>query len=183
MKGSFRKSKLEVDRQIFLDACKTYRHDLNEAKRTYHNHRITDSSPKELFRIVGSLTNPDRVLPSSTSPSRLANEFADYFDSKIQKIRSNLNSSKKTELSVKLEEHCDSRFEKFREMLEDKVRELIMQSPAKSCSMDPIPTPLLKKCVDSLVPVITRIVNLSLASGEVPECFKIAKVTPLLKKK
>ena len=68
-------------------------------------------------------------------------------------------------------------------MSEDEVRKLIMQSPEKSCSMDPIPTPLLKKCADSLVPVITRIINLSLTSGEIPQCLKVAKVTPLLKKK
>jgi hypothetical protein len=49
--------------------------------------------------------------------------------------------------------------------------------------MDPIPTPLLKKCVDSLIPVITRIMNISLTSGEVPQCFKVAKVSPLIKKK
>ena len=59
----------------------------------------------------------------------------------------------------------------------------IMESPVKICSMDPIPTPLLKDCVGSLVPVITRIINMSLATGEIPTCFKLAKVTPPLKKK
>jgi hypothetical protein len=33
-----------------------------------------------------------------------------------------------------------------------------------------------------LLPVITRIINLSLSSAKVPECFKVAAVTPLLKK-
>ncbi|XP_072028487.1 uncharacterized protein [Amphiura filiformis] len=147
LERKFRKSKLEVDRQIYIDACRSYRYALNESKRIYHNDRITGSNCKQLFRIVDSLTNPnkDRVLPTSKSPAHLANEFADYFDSKIQKIRENLNSSCHTELSVTLVDDCFSCFSEFKEMTEDKVRELIMQSPVKSCSSDPIPTPLLKK--------------------------------------
>ena len=88
-----------------------------------------------------------------------------------------------TNPSVTPLDSCDSHFDEFRGMSEDEVRKLIMESPVKSCSMDPIPTPLLKDCADSLVPVITRIINMSLATGEIPTCFKLAKVTPLLKKK
>ena len=185
LERKFRKSKLEVDRQIYLDACKSYRRDLNEAKRSYHNGRISGCNSKQLFRIVDSLTNPnsDRVLPTSESPKHLANEFANYFDSKIQTIRGNLDASDHSELSVTLIEDCDSHFGEFRKMSEEDVRELIMQSPVRGCSMDPIPTPLLKEYVDSFVPVITRIMNLSLTSGEVPTCFKLTKVTPLIKKK
>ena len=40
----------------------------------------------------------------------------------------------------------------------------------------------MKDCLDELVPVITRIVNLSLENGVVPNNLKKALVTPLLKK-
>ena len=53
---------------------------------------------------------------------------------------------------------------------------------AKSCSLDPLPTWLVISCIDELLPVITRIVNLSLSSGVVPETFKTAHIVPLLKK-
>jgi len=76
-----------------------------------------------------------------------------------------------------------SSFTAFSELSVEQVRDLIMESPSKSCSMDPIPTPLLKKCADTLAPVITKIINLSLTTGVVPESFKVAKVTPILKKK
>ena len=36
---------------------------------------------------------------------------------------------------------------------EEEVRRLIMQSPTKSCALDPIPTFLLKEQVDVLLPV------------------------------
>ena len=50
------------------------------------------------------------------------------------------------------------------------------------CELDPIPTSLLKDCASVLVHVITKIINLSLSSGNFPIVFKHSLVTPLLKK-
>ena len=52
------------------------------------------------------------------------------------------------------------------------------EMPNKSCILDPLPTDLVKQCAESLVPLITRIINESLLSGVVKE----AVVVPLLKK-
>ena len=53
----------------------------------------------------------------------------------------------------------------------------------KSCSLDPIPSSVFQRWRHELVPVITRIVNLSLQSGQVPDrSFKAAVIKPLLKK-
>ena len=52
----------------------------------------------------------------------------------------------------------------------------------KSCTLDPFPTWLLKKCVKKLLPAITNLINLSLKNSEVPTKFKKALVSPLLKK-
>ena len=57
-----------------------------------------------------------------------------------------------------------------------------MKSATKSCSLDPIPTDIIKRHIATLVPVITRLVNAFLAKGVVPKSFKRALVTPLLKK-
>ena len=59
---------------------------------------------------------------------------------------------------------------------------LIANSRSTSCCLDPIPTHLLKSCSDSLIPVITNIINSSLESGIFPDCWKEAVVMPLLKK-
>ena len=48
--------------------------------------------------------------------------------------------------------------------------------------LDPIPTSLTKQCLNDLVSLITVIVNASLPAGIVPEQFKQALVTTLLKK-
>ncbi len=61
------------------------------------------------------------------------------------------------------------------------IKEIIMNSPNKSCNLDPMPTWLLKSCVDSLIPIFLEIVNQSLASGEVPQNLKTAHIRPLLR--
>ena len=70
----------------------------------------------------------------------------------------------------------------FREVTSEEVREIIRSSPPKSCSLDPVPTSLLLKCLDSTIEYIREIINLSLRSGTVPKCFKEAIVIPILKK-
>ena len=58
-----------------------------------------------------------------------------------------------------------------------------MSSPSKSCDLDPLPTILLKACLDVLIIPITYIINASLCCGLFPQDFKRAHVTPVLKKK
>ena len=57
-----------------------------------------------------------------------------------------------------------------------------MSSPSKSCDLDPIPTILLKACLDVLIKPITDIINASLCYGFFPDDFKCAHVNPVLKK-
>ena len=56
------------------------------------------------------------------------------------------------------------------------------KSPSKSCDLDPLPTDFVKKNLDLLLPVITKIINLSLQQGVFPDQFLSAIVVPLLKK-
>ena len=52
----------------------------------------------------------------------------------------------------------------------------------KSCILDPLPATLLKQHFDLLLPIILKIVNLSLESGHFPSSLKTAVLSPLLKK-
>ena len=53
---------------------------------------------------------------------------------------------------------------------------------AFSPDMDVLSTTVLKANIGTLAPVLTRIVNLSIESSNVPKVMKHAVVTPLLKK-
>ena len=69
----------------------------------------------------------------------------------------------------------------FEPATEEEVRKTILSSASKSCALDPMPTWLLKDCIDELVPVITTI-NQSMEDGCVPGVLKKAHIRPLLKK-
>ena len=53
----------------------------------------------------------------------------------------------------------------------------------KNGGLDPLPTSLLKDCIEFLVKTITRLVNASCFPGVFPSAFKHGRVTPVLKKK
>ena len=65
---------------------------------------------------------------------------------------------------------------------QDDVSALIRKSTKKSCPLDPMPTSLVIGCLDVLLPVISRIINLLLSCGHFSEEWKEALVTPILKK-
>ena len=66
--------------------------------------------------------------------------------------------------------------------LPNEVRHLVLRAPCKSSDLDPIPTSLVKDCIDNSIIPITYIINVSLTEGSFPSHFKSAHVSPLLKK-
>ena len=135
---------------------------------------------KALFNITNSLLhrNNSRPLPSHVDSQKLADEFAEYFVGKIKKIR---------EAFPEPDQHiCDQikvpTLETLEPTTEEELRKIIMQCKPKSCPLDPLPTSLIKKCIDCMLPILVRLVNLSFASSSFPDAFKIAMVIPLLKK-
>ena len=106
--------------------------------------------------------------------------FNDFFCSKISKIRSIFNAHSTQSFSDVA--FSGNALSVFKKLSNDDVKELILSSPIKSCSLDPIPTALLVNNIDFLIDCITCIINDSLTSGSVPECLKHAIISPLLKK-
>ena len=64
----------------------------------------------------------------------------------------------------------------------DSLRKLVLRVPTKSCLLDPVPTNILKDCLDGLLLILSTTINLSLESGFFPDIWKESVVTPLLKK-
>ncbi len=65
---------------------------------------------------------------------------------------------------------------------EEEIKSILLKSPTTSCELNPIPTWLLKVCIDELLPLITEIANLSLSTAIMPKSQKIAIIKPYLKK-
>ena len=75
-----------------------------------------------------------------------------------------------------------SKMNVFERASEDEIKKLILSSSSKSCDLDPIPTSVLKNCLDIIITPITDIINISMESSTFPQNFKEAHVRPLLKK-
>jgi hypothetical protein len=184
LERKWKTSRLEVDWQIYRHQCHTYCHLLTAAQQEYYRSKIASCDQQALFKVVDKLANPTKslVLPNHVSAPDLPNMFAEYFISKIEKIRENLGNTATTISGNHEQSYGLTSLTDFQPLPQSELRKLISKAPSKSSSLDPIPTWLLKNCLDESLPVITDIVNSSLSSGVVPSSFKSAVVTPLLKK-
>jgi hypothetical protein len=62
------------------------------------------------------------------------------------------------------------------------ISKIVMTCSDATCILDPIPTRVLKSCIDVLADPLSRLVNMALSEGCFPELFRAAVVTPLIKK-
>ena len=159
-----------------------YRHMLKQARITSIKDEINDcrGDTKKLYKLVANLTNTasQNPLPETLDDELLANEFAEFFIGKIQKIRNDLDDLPLYEPS----ESAVPTFSSFKPMSSEEVLKVITSMPSKSCELDEIPMNLLKKIAPSIVEFITKLVNVSLGQGVFTSSWKITLVKPLLKK-
>ena len=185
----WRRSTLQVDREIF-QAQRTHVNELIcRVKQDHFKAKLSDAeTPKELHQIANKILHKQKVsvLPAHDSASELADTFLKFFTDKIANIRNILSESDTSGVDVDQDEDgivppaCV--LDTLQPASEEEVRKIIRSSPTKSCDLDPIPTWILKECLDVLVPLITVIVNLSLNNSDVPKNLKDALITPLIKK-
>src|SRR6218665_2798204 len=154
---------------------------ITAAKKKYYSSLIHSSStnPRHLWRAVNSLLHRKSSfpLPSSIPSPSIADTFCSFFSHKISSLRFTLQSL--------LDSHATSTdslpspagltppithpsLPILFPASEAEVSLLLNSLPNKQYELDPIPTSLLKDCASVLVPVITKIINLSLSSGNFP---------------
>ena len=186
----WRRTRLASDLSLFKKQRRLVCQMLEKAKTTYYHNKITECGhdSRSLFRLMDSLLGreQEKHLPSMDSAMDTAGAFSSYFDEKIHKIRVNLDEQTANSVFGRAEEAgtptYSSNLVTFKVATEKEVSEVIKKSATETYALNPIPTQILKKHVSSLVPVITKLVNLSMETGCVPSLFKKALVTPLLKK-
>ena len=126
----------------------------------------------------------DKTLPPYTDALTLANEMGEFFVHKITSIRSKLTTGDQHRAECGETSDvvsADTTFSEFSLLSEEDVRKLALANK-KSCALDPVPASILSVCLDELLPVVTRMVNMSLETGYFANDWKCALVHPLLKK-
>ena len=147
---------------------------------------LTDQCPGEsrkLFRVVNSSSREplETAFPEHDDPIKLANEFGTFFLKKIEIIKKNLDKFQVQEPRLARPVTPKENLENFSSLSIEDVCKIVRESFNASCRLDPVPTWLVKSCLDVLAPSITEMVNLSLLSGYVPENWRTAVVIPLFK--
>ncbi len=186
LERKMKRTKLEIDKQLFKDKKAEYKDFLNNKRNEQYTKLIQENSddPKNLFNVINRALHKkeDTPLPSGLSDEELANDFDKFFDGKIQIIRDNLDSTQNNITEMPETPKYTQQLTEFRSLSQEEVKKLITASASKHCELDPIPTWLLKECIDDLLPLITQIINLSLQLGDMPLSLKKAIINPLLKK-
>ena len=183
----WRKSNLSTDRQLYITQCGIVNDMISDAKSIYYSSIIAENkgNQKVLFKTIDQLLQrkQEPCFPTSTSSEQLVNEFAAFFHEKISKMRCSLSHDSESIINPLPDLLCcQSKLTDFCTVNTNDIRKYLVSSGFKTCDVDPLPSILLRECLDILLPVITRIVNLSLTTGNVPRHFKDAMVRPKLKK-
>ena len=123
-------------------------------------------------------------MPQHESTKELCERMSAFFCEKIESIYEGLQSLREDLSPSDIEAGCPTPgiMTDFSPVTEKDIEKIIKGCAAKSCCLDPIPSQIVKQCLDILLPIITRIVNTSLSSSTFPTALKIAAVTPILKK-
>ena len=117
----------------------------------------------------------------------MSNKFSSFFNEKIHKAKAKVlllkaqltPVSQKPKLDLKT---GDTLLGSLAETSVDEVSKLIAKLPNKTSPLDYIHTSVLKSCSEVMSPLIAHLANLSFKEGRFPDRFKIAQITPLIKK-
>ena len=167
----WRQSRLTIHLDIFKEQKRHVNKFISSAKSSYYTAKIIEaaSDQKQLYNVVNTmLVKPEASLPDGRSLEQLASEFELFFQAKVKRIQENLVSDADYVPPDECPCAVGAKLDIFLPATEDEVKLLVAKSPSKSCSLDPVPTWMLKAHLDCILPSITNIVNESMSTGIVP---------------
>lgn len=155
---------------------------MNMVRREFFSKLITENSADQgrLFRATKRLLCETNELFSPDYHDRvaLANDIGRFFVRKFERIRCDIDALPDDLMLV----NSTQLFSDFQPLKKEDVQADSFRNQTRSLArLTRCRHPLVVKCPDVLLPVITRIINLSLASGQFSDEWKEALVSPSLK--
>jgi hypothetical protein len=186
----WKKFGLESDRVAYRAACHHANVLINKSRSRHQYQHIVDagSNPRRVWSAVKDLlyiNQHDPITAPTDEDTAFCSTLAAFFVNKVRNIKAaillSLAGQKFDPLSS---DPTSSKFlSVFDPVTETEVLRLLKTMPSKSSPLDFIPTSLIKSCSGAFAHIITRLANLSFDQTTFPQKFKIAQVTPLLKKR
>ena len=179
----------DADRLAYRRACRTTNSVIVESRRSYIADQLECAADsKQKWNTVKKLLHPGScnaaAAPDDPGES-FANTVAKYFLDKISDLKvaiaGRLGGRSANPLShdspLLQTDLCA-----LPSVTPSEVERLIRSMAGKSSPLDIILTTLLKRCPDIFSVAISHLANLSFQQGKFPSGYKVAQVTPLLKK-
>ena len=143
--------------------------------------------PRSKWSTIKKLLHPQdkKLAVQDDKGGTFVHVIAEFFVKKINDLKSNISLKLAGTTPNPLmsdAQYIGDEFDVITAATVDEVKGIIHSMPSKSSPLDIIPTSLLKSCVNTFAPIISRLATLSFDEGAFPKKFKRAQVTPLLKK-
>jgi hypothetical protein len=173
------------DRQMYQSLKASHSRTVVKVKKEYVTRCLNDNQckPRSLWAqlniLSGRTSSP--ILPQNIPSETLAQCFMDFFSHKVIEANLLIDNDKFCSADIGSGMPCEPRLSSFDSASMEEVKGIIITSPSSYCILDPMPSWLMKKCINSLLPAITTLVNYALNEG-LPEAWKSAIVVPLIKK-
>ena len=179
----YKKSGLTIHKEMYTAHIRLYKDSITQSKSVYYSALIhsNEGNSKTLFSVFNRILQPPDSLPAHMYSVDTCNSLLHFFIDKIHRIHQSLHSTPPPPTPADLFPHQHP-FSSFQLPDPSEISAIILKSKPSSCQLDPLPTPLVKSCLPSLLPLISAIIHSSLTTGSVPAPFKDAAVTPILKK-
>ena len=186
----YKRSGLTVHHEAYKKQVRSYKEALSKAKTNYYTTLSGDqqNNPRMLFFTMNRILSPLDVTQLSRA-SDLCFRILHFFQENVATIHHQLLVSATTlpyapqtrttnPPTVRLPQCSHSSFSP----VDSTAVAFVSQAKSSTCSLDPMPTTLMKSSLFALCPLMVDIISSSLESGMVLSIFKTASVTPILKK-
>ena len=183
----WKRSGSDSDRLNYRRLCRQANILINDSRHRYYSNMLASATDcVGRWRVVKSLLHSDRSPPcrSDCENVSLCHTFSNFFTDKITSLKRAV-AAETASLSSPCPSDNHHTGESFTDLITvtpDEVKKVLISIPAKSSSLDFVPTSLIKQCDSVFAEIITRLANLSFTQGKFPSKYKFSVVTPLLKK-
>ena len=189
LERNWKKTGAEADRLAYRQQCKVANNLIIESRKDHFAKRIADmnAGSKQRWSAVNELLHSkDRSSPPQPNEAKQpCNTISSFFSNKVCRMKDTIASRLAGLIHnpfVFDDAHCGPLAHGIHSGHTRWSGETAQRHAAKSSPMDFVPTPVLKKCEGVFEPLIARFANMSFSQGRFPAQFKLAQVSPLLKK-
>ncbi|CAJ1074301.1 LOW QUALITY PROTEIN: uncharacterized protein LOC115374818 [Xyrichtys novacula] len=154
---------LTIYLQLYTDHLHQYKATLSSASSAYYSNiiRSGSSNPRTLFSTINSLLAPHDNSTATFTPDK-CQTFLQFFQSKIDNICS-LQSATSTPTPHPKSPSCSPHtsaqpLSQFSPISHAQLSQLITTMKTSTCTLDPMPSALVKTCLPVLSPLILSIV-------------------------